>query len=48
MDLVERTEPETDQAMGVAGGCGCISRVVGGDVERQSPPTRDIAGQGAG
>ena len=33
MDFVERTEPETDRAMGVAGGCGCVLRVVGGDVE---------------
>ena len=33
VDFVERTEPETDRAMGVAGGCGCVLRVVGGDVE---------------
>ena len=33
VDFAERTEPETDRAMGVAGGCGCVLRVVGGNVK---------------
>ena len=33
MDFVERIEPETERAIGVTGGCGCVLRVVDGDVE---------------